>query len=164
MLSVVKCLSVRPPYSDWIVQAKKFQKHGIPVKNVENRDWATNYRGPLLIHASQTFQKSALEWFAGFDLPEGVISFDPKDYIKGAIIGICNLVDCLHEDDYTEKVFLREEEYNPWFCGPFGFILENARALQQPIPCKGQLGLFNVPVSLLSDEVKDFVQEMLINA
>jgi hypothetical protein len=32
-----------------------------------------------------------------------------------------------------------------WFMGPLGWVLANPRAFKHPIPCKGSLGLWNVP-------------------
>ena len=44
----MRTLSIRQPWA-WLIV------HGH--KDVENREWATDYRGPLLIHASKTAAK-----------------------------------------------------------------------------------------------------------
>jgi len=44
----MKALSVRQPWA-WLIA------HGL--KPVENREWETHYRGPVLIHASKTFSE-----------------------------------------------------------------------------------------------------------
>ena len=31
---------------------------------------------------------------------------------------------------------------NVWFGGPYGFVLKDAVAYDEPIPCKGALGFF----------------------
>ncbi len=36
----------------------------------------------------------------------------------------------------------------PWFCGPYGWVLDNVEKLDKPIPCRGQLGLWKVGAEL----------------
>ena len=44
----MKALSIRQPWASLIVAG---------IKDIENRSWVTNYRGKLLIHAAQKFDK-----------------------------------------------------------------------------------------------------------
>ena len=67
----MKCLSVRQPWTDAIF---------LPGKDVEHRAFRTNYRGPLLIHASKTIDREALR--------KGEL---PDSYVTGAILGIVDL-------------------------------------------------------------------------
>lgn len=48
----------------------------------------------------------------------------------GGIIGIADIVDCISESD------------DPWFMGPYGIVLANARPVDF-IPVKGALGFFD---------------------
>ena len=109
----MKALSIRQPWA-WLIV------HG--GKDIENRTWKTNYRGPVLIHASKTFEGVGMvELIMGVPLP--------SVFARGGIIGMADLVDCVTESD------------SRWFAGPFGFVLQNAR----PLPFKavrGRLGLF----------------------
>jgi len=79
------CLSVKQPWAALIVQG---------TKNIENRDWYTDYRGPLLIHAGKTFDPHAFDWL------EQHLSADEKrrlprkdEYQRGGIVGVVRLVD-----------------------------------------------------------------------
>jgi hypothetical protein len=59
----MKALSVRQPWA-WLLV------HG--PKDIENRNWYTNYRGWVMIHASKTFDRSAyeeLKKMVGLNLP-----------------------------------------------------------------------------------------------
>ena len=38
-----------------------------------------------------------------------------------------------------------EKSRSKWFSGPCGLVLASPRALKTPVPCKGALGLWNVP-------------------
>ena len=113
----MKALSIRQPWA-WLIL------HG---KDVENRTWRTTFRGKFLIHASLTFDNEAYE-----TLKECGVKMPVKDKFKrGGIVGRAELVDCVDRSN------------SPWFLGPHGFVLENAR----PLPfrkCKGRLNFFNV--------------------
>lgn len=89
------------------------------VKKIENRSWPTNYRGPVNIHAGQTTDPS--DWTATLD-----------DIPTGAILGTVNIVDCVRDstDEFAEA-------------GEWNWVLEDARALDVPVPAKGKLGLWN---------------------
>ena len=134
----MKCLSIRQPYATWLANPQQFLAAGIPVKRIENRDWATRYRGPLLIHASKSFEADAFPaWKRRLPGLALCASVNRRDYPAGAIIGIADLVGCVDESD------------DPWFCGTYGFVLANARPIE-PIPYRGSLGLFDVPDEVIA--------------
>lgn len=119
----MKALSVRQPWAWLIVNGHK---------DIENRTWRTDYRGPVLIHASKTYDDSIQgehEVLNGVDVPESQ-SFD-----FGGIVGVAEIVDCVSASP------------SPWFSGPFGFVVKNGR----PLPfmqIRGQLGFFEVDYKL----------------
>jgi hypothetical protein len=127
---------------------------GVEPKYIENRNWTTSYRGPILLHAGKTVDD---EMFIGEDIddyylkrtfggPGADLSWEvPRtidEYERGAIIGKANFVDVV------------EHSNNPWFVGKYGFVLKDIQAIE-PIPYRGQLGLFDVPLSILKKEVKE---------
>mgnify|MGYP001129214565 CR=1 FL=1 len=113
----MKALAIRQPYA-WLIA------NGY--KDIENRSWNTKYRGPFLIHASQTQvdQQDGVWWYCkdnGIVLPEYVYF--------GGIVGVATLVDVVTDHP------------SPWFVGPYGYVLEDAR----PLPWrefKGRLKFF----------------------
>ena len=124
----MKCLSIRQPWAWLITHPEILIACEYPPKDAENRTWPTRYRGPLLIHAGKALDREGWHWvrqtFPALRLPE---RFD-----MGGIVGECNLTDCVEE-----------APGNPWFFGPYGFVLRDAR----PLPfreSKGQLGFFEV--------------------
>lgn len=137
-------LSIQQPWS-WMIT------HGI--KSLENRDWTTKYRGPLVIHAGQKLDPNAFyesdQKFGAYPVGLDDLSFLDmvplrSEFIKGVnlggIVGICELVDVVTRGYLTED--------NPWFVGKFGFVLRNIK------PCKfreykGELGLFSIPEHLI---------------
>jgi hypothetical protein len=129
----MKALSVRQPWAFFIVSG---------YKPVENRQWWTQYRGPLLIHAAKGMTKfeyedcadlvAAIAKKTGVSIP--MPAFERLE--RGGIVGKADLVDCVSDSDSL------------WFTGKFGFVLENAVPLPFK-PYKGQLGFFDVPDEIL---------------
>ncbi|MGA2491891.1 MAG: ASCH domain-containing protein [Roseiarcus sp.] len=118
-------LSIRQPWAWAILYAGK---------DVENRSWPTRYRGRVLIHAGLSFEGPAhealldcAEWArdAGVRAPASL-----DDLTRGGIVGEAEIVDCV------------ESSASPWFFGPYGFALRNARPLPFQ-PCRGKLGFFS---------------------
>lgn len=136
---MIRCLSIRQPFASWLARPEWFTRAGLPPKTIENRDWSTGYRGPLLLHAGATFEDDAIdywrEWIPGL---ERAIPMHKHDYPTKAIIGIAQLVDVVNESE------------DVWFCGEYGFVLAEARAIG-PIPYRGQLRLFEIPVDILPE-------------
>lgn len=138
----MKALTINQPYAHLIMTGEKL---------VENRTWATKYRGTLLIHAGKTrkWLDHFKEWkeypfldkrAADLDLPV------PEDMTLGAIIAVVTLLDCLHSDDIAAGRF---DNIYPWIrshshvSGPWCWVLADARPLSHPIPCRGSQGLWN---------------------
>jgi hypothetical protein len=122
-------LSIRQPWAFAIL-------HG--GKDIENRTWRTPRRGPVLIHAGLGMTRDEVEDFRDFITKAGLRGpwcegVNSRDLARGGIVGVVDIVDCMHE------------HRSPWFFGPFGFVLANARPLEFR-PCKGALGFFRVSV------------------
>lgn len=137
--STIKCLSIRQPFASWLAHPEWFTRVGLPPKVIENRDWYTSYRGPLLLHASATFEDDAIDywrsWIPGL---ERAVPMHKRDYPTKAIVGMAQLVAVVNESE------------DVWFCGEYGFVLAEARAIEPPIPYRGALKLFDVPSDMLT--------------
>lgn len=118
-------LSIRQPWA-WLII------HG--GKDIENRSWPTRVRGRVLVHAAKT---CALDDYVSAGVLVGALPGVPLlpravDLERGGIIGSVEIVDCV------------TASASPWFCGPYGFALRDARPLSFR-PCRGRLGFFEVP-------------------
>lgn len=141
----IKAISVRQPYATWLANPQKFLETNLTPKRIENRNWNTEYRGPILIHASKAFEGDAIPcWLSRFPRLGDAFSLDAKDYPLGAIVGRANLV-------YVVTSMENAMAMNPWFCGEYGFKLAKAEPIE-PIPYRGALKLFDVPRSVLGEE------------
>jgi len=117
----VFALSIRQPFA-WLIA----NGH----KAVENRTWRTNYRGPIAIHASAK-PCPDLGYVCEEIAREFGITFPPEVEL-GGIVGVATLADCV------------TDSRSPWFSGPFGFVLTDAR----PVPfveMPGALGIWRIP-------------------
>ena len=130
-----KCITIHQPLAWGVVQGWK---------KIENRGKPTKYRGPLWIHAGKS--RDSLSGTTPEDWREDTKdgSFLPgcpefKDLVFGAILGVVDLVDCVHEDD-TQVPGLDTAHTG----GPWCYVLDNARPLKNPIlNVTGQLGIWN---------------------
>ena len=128
---------------------------------IETRSWSTRYRGPLAIHAAKAFPADARAlcrrqpyravlarhgYGSAADLPLGsviattvleeVIAFDRDSLRKTREAARRGLLP-EHEADFGD--------FSP---GRFGFVLGPVRRLAVPVPARGMLGLWTVPVEV----------------
>lgn len=122
----MKCLSIRQPWAELLARG---------IKDVENRSWSTDYRGPFLIHAGQKVDEEALLRYA-----QRGIRFR---LTTGAIIGAATLIDCSaeHRSDWHQT-------------GKIGWYVTDAKLFAAPIPLAGQLRLFDVDDAVVANHLK----------
>ncbi len=118
-------LSVRQPWAWAIIFAGK---------DIENRSWqAVNHglkrRGPVAIHAAKGMTQDEYEHAKDFMRDMGVICPRAIDLERGGIIGTVDVVDVV------------KESASPWFFGPRGLVLANAKPVPF-VPAVGALGYF----------------------
>ena len=119
-------------------------------KDVENRDWQTHYRGPLVICSSARIESgwnetTYLYWRS--KMPWEIIKMLPPrwDHFKtvlrpGMALGIVDITDCLHATSGS-----------PWAVpGQWHWTLNNQRSFHRPFPIKGSLGLWDIDDDLVS--------------
>lgn len=122
-------LSIRQPWA-WLIVAGH--------KDIENRSWQSQYRGPVLIHAGKTPAEgddldAALRVCDALKLPEDA------EFALGGIVGFAWMTGCVAESKSL------------WFFGPYGFTLTGAGAL--PFRAvRGRLGFF--PVEVTAEEAR----------
>lgn len=116
-------LTVRQPWAWLIVQGWK---------PIENRDWWTRFRGPFLVHAAKCMTRDEYEACRIFVAGFSSVRLPPMEALeRGGIVGSAVLVDCVEAHD------------SDWFCGRYGFVLEQARPLPF-VPCRGALGFWRM--------------------
>ena len=124
---ITTALSIRQPWAHLIVTGQK---------DVENRTWSTKFRGPFAIHASKTFDREGYDWVR-YNFPEIEMPL-VGGYRTGGVVGVATITKCVDEWD---------EVASPWFFGPMGFVLADAREIDF-IQCPGKLGFFTLPFEI----------------
>lgn len=124
-MTTMKTLTVRQPWA-WSIFLDDAPK------DVENRSRATSYRGPLLIHAGQVYER----WAETFLARIGVQPAPQESLAFGGIVGVVELVDCVRGS------------HSRWAMPDcWHWILRRPRAL--PFRAvRGQQGLFSVQYDL----------------
>ena len=100
-------------------------------KRVENRTWKPEIPigTYLAIHAGKKMDE------------EGIVPglrAVPKNLPMGAIVAVARYQGLVMEDDENE-----------WFCGPYGWQLDDVRAIE-PVPCRGFQRLWKIPDDVLA--------------
>lgn len=123
----MKALTVLQPFASLIVEG---------LKTMETRKWSTDFRGRLLIHAGKATSHIQLT-------PPGM----KFDHLRGVILGSVELIDveaameCEPDEEERRFGFFHE--------GYFAWKLANPVKLDAPIPCRGDLGFWTPPTSVL---------------
>ena len=142
----MNALSVRLPWAFLLV----YRYQGKALKDVENRDWYTDYRGGLYIHASKTIG-DAEDRTAAFKMVVQQVGMEAaldiqREYrrllpgMPGTIIGEQNIIDCRYREAENEK-----GQFSIWHIrGSYGFYMNEPKMYERFIPYKGALRFFAV--------------------
>jgi Protein of unknown function (DUF4031) len=149
---ILKCISIQQPFGWLITNPEVLVECGLPIKDIENREWSTSYRGRLLIHTGRDvdedlFTRGKLDrsyWVHKFGEAGARLHAQMpqhrNDYPLGAIVG----------EAILQEVVTASK--NVWFRGRYGFVLREARAFSTPIPYPGALKIFDVPSSVIKPD------------
>lgn len=144
-MQTLKALSLWQPWPWLICHPEVLAACDLPAKKIENRKWYTSYRGDLLIHAGTTLDADLFTargklrvdyWLYKFGNKRGQALYNAmpqhaQDYPRGAIVGKATLTTIVTNSP------------NPWFHGPYGFVLSQATTLV-PITYPGKYNIFDV--------------------
>lgn len=166
----MKTLSILQPWASLVALGHK---------KIETRSWNTKYRGELLIHASLGSKHIQKFMNDNYDFMNNGVYIQWMDKVlpHGAIIGKVNLIDTistnklmLPETDTVIHLFDDEEtpifEYNlteqelafgDYSPNRFGWLLSDPVLFDEPIPCKGKLGLWEFDLSTVMTDMEIFV-------
>ncbi len=118
-------------------------------KKNETRSWPTKYRGPLAIHATASMNKESRiicntdSKFISALAENGIGSW--KELPFGAVLGHCNLIDCIPVHEYldTHSIKYKEYHFGDYRMGRFVWVTRDFVKYEEPIPAKGAQGFWN---------------------
>jgi ASCH domain len=79
---LMRALSIRQPWA-WAIATG--------LKDVENRSWPTDYRGPFLIHAGKAWAAEGEQFMKRLGIEV------PSSLLRGGVVGEATLVDCVRD-------------------------------------------------------------------
>ncbi|WP_281885646.1 ASCH domain-containing protein [Paenibacillus sp. YYML68] len=149
----MKAITIHQPWATMIALGEK---------RYETRGWRTKYRGPIAIHASKkdpfiildTLQNDQEEYIRDYfrERCRYSNSYTINRLPKGAVIATAILKDCIkcidtftggYELENGVYVYHPEYEYGDFAPGRYAWELTAITSLSEPIPAKGQQGLWN---------------------
>lgn len=134
---MIRALSLSRPWTELVLRHDK---------NIENRRWATPYRGPLVIHGAKSWD------YAWAQVASEILGPNVYDLIPSAgetatgYLGVVDLVDICRA---------ARESGAPCECGPWAFEgqyhwqIANPRPFPEVIFGPGQMGLWEPPAQVL---------------
>lgn len=130
-----KAISIKQPWAYLICAG---------IKDIENRTWATKYRGRVYIHASSQMAKYEFTWKQSSELAK----HEELDIVYSAIIGHVDIVDCVvnHSSIWAEKseIGLLDEPTNEYGKPTYNWVLANPVLFDKPIlNVKGKLSFWD---------------------
>jgi len=122
-------------------------------KDIENRSWRTDYRGPVLIHAGATWDPELPLEDGFFDCPiclncgfdchlcngVGLANGNRPAFSRRSVVAIATVSDCVRNSP------------SPWAAkGQWHFVLDDVRAVSPVVLwTKGERGLWTPPTELV---------------
>lgn len=136
-----KVISLMQPWATLLVMG---------IKKVETRSWATNYRGEILIHASNKISREAADFYYNNAEFQKYRAMLPEDELEqGKIIGAVDIVNVVkakewkwHNRNNAEDVE-REKLLGDLSGERYAWVVKNPVMFKEPVPAKGALKIWD---------------------
>ena len=116
-------------------------------KRTENRSWPAPDRilGQFIaIHAGRTFREDAADWLAA----RTGRMLTRQNVPLGAVVALARVVEVV-----------QEHPGDPWFVGPYGWVLGEVMALT-PVPCRGHQQLWKLSAKVRAEVETQWLIQM----
>ena len=137
---MIKAITLTQPWASAIA---------LGFKQYETRNWPTDYRGQLLIHASKRWTKEEVRFQAeavhhlrcefGCDDPR-VLAFEANP-VLGAVVAVAELIAC-YPIQTAPRLSRMEQFLGDFTPGRFAWQLARVTRLATPYSCRGFQGLW----------------------
>ncbi len=141
----MKAVTVQQPWAQLLI---------LGAQRYHLRSWQTQHRGPLLVHAGRRLITTRCKWpplepWRALLKRHGLAA--PEWLPRGALLGSVTVEDCL---PLEQLLYADPEAVEPalglYPPGLWAWKLRSPCPFAKPIPCRGALGIFDVPDTLLS--------------
>ena len=136
----MKCISLWQPWASAIA---------LGYKCIETRDWSTNVRGRIAIHAAKRWTRAERLFL---ERQRMLGRFPPASTLPlGAVVCTALLVDVRSTSSLIAAgISPIEWEFGNYLPGRYGGLLQDVQPLLAPIPFLGAQGFFDVPDDLFT--------------
>lgn len=174
----MKAFTVKQPYADLLaIGAKHYETRSKPTKyrgpvaiHAGVAKGSLKDYGPKDgIYTFRAFQREYAQWawlrrdgernFAAnvitamYGTTEGMSYANASYFEFGAIIAYADIVGCYLVEE-IKNLTDKERLFGNWTPGRYAWEIAHVLRLSTPIPCKGQLGLWNVPQHIIDEMVR----------
>jgi activating signal cointegrator 1 len=130
------------------------QENGRALKGIETRSWKLSDKITLplrvAVHASKGFPGWAKDFAQSeFCRKTGIPPI--KELPLGSLIGCITIMGFRRTEDLEPQIDEIEQNYGDYSPGRWGWMLCDPILLGKPIPCRGALGLWEVPKGLIDE-------------
>lgn len=151
----MQVLSVYQPHALLLVRG---------LRRIETRMWHTRHRGLLAIHAARREPPGAralAEREPWMLLLQKLGMSQCSVWPRGAVLGTVELLDCVRVEDLTDvsDLELQLGDFRP---GRWAWLLGDPHPWPKPIPARGRLGVFELPLPSLSPKQEETTRRKAI--
>ncbi len=143
----MKAITIHQPWASLIASG---------AKRYETRGWKTNHRGRLAIHAGKEWSKDHEHAWNKLRRSPYTISI-PEVAPLGAIICVCDLVDCIPVEQIRDQLSPLERELGDYSDGRYAWELKVVKVAPAPIPMAGKQGLWTWEYDMPKPRPKAFL-------
>ena len=137
----MKALSLTQPWAELVVLGEK---------QWETRSWRTSFRGRIAIHAAKKFPAWAIELAQGNRyFVDAIKNYPVIKMPLGMIVGTVEVVAMQSTDAMLDVLGHKEIAFGDYDSERWAWQLAEPDMLAEPIPCRGALGLWEVPPDIV---------------
>ncbi len=148
----LKALSLTQPWAELVVLGEK---------QWETRSWRTSFRGRIAIHAAKKFPAWAIELAQSRYFVD--VKNSPIKMPLGVIVGSVEIIAMQSTDAMLDVLGHKEIAFGDYHAERWAWQLSEPIMLDEPIPCRGALGLWEVPPHVLNSMTVDQIDRMLFS-
>ncbi len=149
----MKALSLTQPWAELVVLGEK---------QWETRSWRTSHRGRIAIHAAKKFPAWAIDLAQGNRyFVDAIKNYPVIKMPLGMIVGTVEVVAMQSTDAMLDVLGHKEIAFGDYDSERWAWQLAEPDMLAEPIPCRGALGLWEVPPDVLGQITIDSIERML---
>lgn len=132
----MKAVSIMQPWASLIA---------VGAKSIETRSWSTRYRGPIAIHSSKRIPPKVARDMRSDPELQGILfryGIELSALPLGCVVATANLINCRPTHLLLDEISTQEYLLGDYAWDRFGWVLEDVQPLVEPVPVRGNLGLW----------------------